>query len=96
MAYLGRGDVDLDLLDMGGRLGWGQLEKLEVKNMRVGAECHKDDGKESTSLRIGVFGDGFYGLLPLRWVCNKCVVCVLLKQRGLQFGLCQIQKKCDC
>ena len=43
MAYLGRGDVDLDLLDMGGRLGWcgkwGQLEKLEVKNMRVGAEC---------------------------------------------------------
>jgi hypothetical protein len=50
MAYLGRGDVDLDLLDMGGRLGWlvwGQLEKLEVKNMRVGAECHKDDGKES-------------------------------------------------
>ena len=79
MAYLGRGDVDLDLLDMGGRLGWGQLEKLEkleVKNMRVGAECHKDDGKESTSLRIGVFGDGFYGLLASRWGYAINVWCV--------------------
>ena len=46
--------------------------------MRVGAECHKDDGKESTSLRIGVFGDGFYGLLGLSMGLNKCV-CVVIE-----------------
>ena len=66
MAYLGRGDVDLDLLDMGGRLGWcgGSWRSWRLK-ICVLVPSAKNDGKESTSLRIGVFGDVFYGLLGL-------------------------------
>jgi len=41
MAYLGRGDVDLDLLDMGGGGGVGAVGEVGGKNMRVGAECQE-------------------------------------------------------